>query len=151
VSTDASGSHVAGHSAEPDLRDESVGTLIADLSADLSTLVRQEIALAKVEMTEKGKVIGKGAGLLAGAGVIGLAVLGAFTATLIALLDEFMPTWVAALIVTVLWAIVAFVLVQMGRKQLKEAAPPKPEQTIETIKEDVEWAKTQMRSDTTSS
>ena len=70
---------------------------------------------------------------------------------LIAVLGEFMDTWLAALIVTILWGIVAFVLVQAGRKHLKEALPPKPEQTIETIKEDVQWAKTQMRSDTTSS
>ena len=75
----------------------------------------------------------------------------AFTAFLIALLAEVMPVWLAALIVTILWAIVAAVLVQTGRKKLKEAAPPVPEQTIETIKEDVQWAKTQMRSDTTSS
>ncbi len=89
--------------------------------------------------------------MLAGAGVIGLAMLGAFTICLIALLSLAMEVWVAALIVTVVWAIVAAVLVQMGRKQLKEAGPPKPEQTIETIKEDVQWAKTQMQSDTTSS
>jgi len=139
----------SGHAADP--RDESVGELLSDLSADLTTLVRQEIALARVEMTEKGKAVGKGAGMLAGAGVVGLAALGAFTAMLIALLALWMPVWVAALIVTVLWAIVAIVLVQVGRKKLKEAAPPKPEQTIETIKEDVQWAKTQMRSDTTSS
>jgi len=135
----------------PDPRDESVGALLSDLSADLSTLVRQEIALAKVELTAKGKETGKGVGMLAGAGVIGLAMLGAFTICLIALLSLAMEVWVAALIVTVVWAIVAAVLVQMGRKQLKEAGPPKPEQTIETIKEDVQWAKTQMQSDTTSS
>jgi uncharacterized membrane protein YqjE len=139
----------SGHAADP--RDESVGELLSDLSADLTTLVRQEIALARVEMTEKGKAVGKGAGMLAGAGVVGLAALGAFTAMLIALLALWMPVWVAALIVTVLWAIVAIVLAQVGRKKLKEAVPPKPEQTIETIKEDVQWAKTQMRSDTTSS
>lgn len=135
----------------PDPRDESVGALLSDLSSDLSTLVRQEIALAKVELAAKGKEAGKGAGMLAGAGVVGLAVLGAFTTFLIAVLALAMEVWLAALIVTVLWAVVAFVLVQLGRKQLKEAGPPKPEQTIETIKEDVQWAKTQMQSDTTSS
>lgn len=149
MSTD--GDRMTADAGPPDLREESVGSLLSNLSSDLSTLVRQEIALAKVEMTEKGKVIGKGVGMLAGAGVVGLAVLGALTTTLIALLAEGMPVWLAALIVTVGWAIVAAVLVQVGRKRLKEAAPPKPEQTIETIKEDVQWAKTQMRSDTTSS
>jgi len=142
---------VASHAVNPDPRTESVGELLSDLSSDLSTLVRQEIELARVEMTAKGKVAGKGAGMLAGAGVVGLAVLGAFTTFLIALLAKVMDVWLAALIVTIVWAIVAFVLVQAGRKQLKEALPPKPEQTIETIKEDVQWAKTQMQSDTTSS
>jgi len=133
-----------------DPREESVGTLLSELSSDFTTLVKQEIALAKVEMTEKGKETAKGVIPMVIAGVIALAALGAFTAFLIAALDEFMPLWLAALIVTILWAIVAFVLVQSGRKKLKEAAPPVPEQTIETIKEDVQWAKTQMRSDTTS-
>jgi uncharacterized membrane protein YqjE len=136
---------------EHDPREESVGELLGQLSSDISTLVRQEIALARVEMSEKGKTIGKGVGMLGGASVAGLAMLGALTTTLIALLAQAMDVWIAALIVTVLWGVVAAVLVQLGRKQLKEAAPPKPEQTIETIKEDVQWAKTQMRSDTTSS
>jgi uncharacterized membrane protein YqjE len=136
---------------EHDPREESVGELLGQLSSDISTLVRQEIALARVEMSEKGKTIGKGVGMLGGASVAGLAMLGALTTTLIALLAQAMDVWIAALIVTVLWGVVAAVLAQLGRKQLKEAAPPKPEQTIETIKEDVQWAKTQMRSDTTSS
>jgi uncharacterized membrane protein YqjE len=141
---------MTAHSRPADPRDESVGALLSDLSSELSTLVRQEIDLARVEMTQKGKAIGQGAGLLGGAGVFGLAALGALTAMLIALLALAMPTWVAALIVTALWAIVAAVLAQVGRKKLKEATPPKPEQTIETIKEDVQWAKTQMQSGTTS-
>lgn len=135
----------------PDPRTESVGSLLSDLSSDISTLVRQEIELARVELTAKGKVAGKGAGMLAAAGVVALVMLFALTMFLIAVLGEVMDTWLAALIVTILWGVVAFVLVQAGRKQLKEALPPKPEQTIETIKEDVQWAKTQMRSDTTSS
>jgi hypothetical protein len=88
--------------------------------------------------------------MFAGAGVVGLAVLGALTTAMIAALALAMEVWLAALIVTVFWAIVAVVLVQSGRRQIKHALPPKPEQTIETIKEDVQWAKTQMRSDTTS-
>jgi hypothetical protein len=149
VSTD--GNWTPGPGVSPDPRTESVGSLLSDLSADLSTLVRQEIELARVELTAKGKVAGKGAGMLAAAGVVALVMLFALTLFLIAVLGEVMDTWLAALIVTILWGIVALVLVQAGRKQLKEALPPKPEQTIETIKEDVQWAKTQMRSDTTSS
>jgi len=135
----------AADSSTQDPREQSFGTLLAELSSDVSTLVRQEIELARVEMTAKAKEAGKGIGMLVGAGVAGLAVLGAFTAFLIALLSEWMPVWVASLIVTVLWAIVAFVLLRRGQRQLKEAAPPKPEQTIETVKEDVQWAKTQMQ------
>ena len=104
--------------------------------------IRQEIKLAQAEVTQKGKVAGKGAGLLAGAAVFGLAMLGALTATLIAALDEAMPTWLAALIVTVLWAIVAAVLAKSGQNALKRATPPAP-QTVETVKEDIQWAKTQ--------
>jgi len=128
-----------------DLREQSFGTLLSELSSDLSTLVRQEIELARVEMTAKAKEAGKGIGMLVGAGVAGLAVLGAFTAFLISLLAEWMPVWAASIIVTVLWAIVAFVLLRRGQRQLKEAMPPKPEQTIETVKEDVQWAKNQMQ------
>lgn len=132
------------HAGDP--RQESIGRLFGELTSDLSTLVRQEIDLARVELTAKAKDAGKGAGMMAGAAVVGLAVLGALTTTLIAALALAMPVWLAALIVTVVWAVVAVVLVQLGRKRLKDAMPPKPEQTIETVKEDVQWAKTQMPS-----
>ena len=71
------------------------------------------------------------------------------TACLILALDLIMPAWLAALIVAVVYGIVAFVLVKQGQARLKAAGPPVPEQTIETVKEDVEWAKTQMRSEKT--
>jgi nitrate/nitrite transporter NarK len=105
--------------------------------------VRQELELAKVEMTEKGKKAGIGAGLIGGAGVAGLLALGALTACLVALLDTAMVTWLAALIVTVVWAAIAAVLALRGRDRVQEMGPAVPEQTIETVKEDVEWAKTQ--------
>jgi hypothetical protein len=125
-----------------DVRDRGIGELVKDLASQTSTLVRQEIQLAQAEVTQKGKVAGKGAGLLAGAAVAGLLALGALTAALIALLDEWMATWVAALIVMVLWAIVAAVLAKSGQKALQRATPPAP-QTVETVKEDIQWAKTQ--------
>jgi uncharacterized membrane protein YqjE len=125
-----------------DPRERGVGELVKDLASQTSTLVRQEIQLAQAEVTEKGKVAGKGAGLLAAAGVFGLLALGALTAGLIALLDKAMATWVAALIVMALWAIVAFVLAKAGQKALQQATPPAP-QTVETVKEDIQWAKTQ--------
>jgi uncharacterized membrane protein YqjE len=130
------------HAGEDDPRDRGIAELVKDLAGQTSTLVRQEIKLAQVEVTQKGKVAGKGAGLLAGGAVFGLLALGALTAALIALLDEWMATWVAALIVMVLWAIVAAVLAKSGQKALKEATPPAP-QTVETVKEDIQWAKTQ--------
>ena len=125
-----------------DPRERGVGELVKDLASQTSTLVRQEIQLAQAEVTQKGKVAGKGAGLLAGAAVAGLLALGALTALLIALLDKAMDTWIAGLIVMALWAIVAFVLAKAGQKSLQQATPPAP-QTVETVKEDIRWAKTQ--------
>jgi uncharacterized membrane protein YqjE len=125
----------------PDLREESIGDLLKRLSQDTSTLVKQEMALARAELTEQGKRAGKGAGMLGGAGVAGLLTLGALTATLIGVLDTAMAFWLAALIVTLVWAAVAGVLALQGRNKIKEATPPAP-QTVETVKEDVRWAKT---------
>jgi uncharacterized membrane protein YqjE len=124
-------------------RDRPVGELVKDLAGQTSTLVRQEIQLAQAELTSKGKVAGRGAGMLAGAAVAALLALIALTAVLIAALDTAMPLWLAALIVTVLWGVIGAVLAARGRKELQHAAPPVPEQTVETVKEDIQWAKTQ--------
>jgi uncharacterized membrane protein YqjE len=129
-----------------DLRGEAMGQLFKQLSADLSTLVRQELALAQAEMTEKGKRAAVGAGMLGGAGVVGLLLLGSFTACVIAALSEGMHTWLAALIVTVIYAAVAGFLAFTGKNKVAEATPPVPEQTVESVKEDVQWAKTQLPS-----
>jgi uncharacterized membrane protein YqjE len=124
-----------------DLHDQSIGELLKQLSQETSTLVKQEMALARAELTEQGRRAGTGAGMLGGAGVAGLLTLGALTAMVIALLDTAMATWLAALIVTVVWAAVAGVLALQGRNKIKEATPPAP-QTVDTVKEDVRWAKT---------
>jgi uncharacterized membrane protein YqjE len=124
-----------------ELREQPIGDLLKRLSEDTSTLVRQEMALARAELSEQGKRAGTGAGMLGGAGVAGLLTLGALTATLIGVLDTGMAFWLAALIVTVVWAAVAGVLALQGRNKIKEATPPAP-QTVETVKEDVRWAKT---------
>jgi MFS family permease len=124
-----------------DLRERPIGELLRDLSQQTATLVRQEIDLAKAEVTEKGKKAGVGAGMFGAAGVAGLATLGAFTAFLILALATFLDGWLAALIVTILYGIVAGILALQGKKKFNEAAPLAPEQTVETIKEDVEWAK----------
>jgi uncharacterized membrane protein YqjE len=124
-----------------DLREKSIGELVSHLSSETSTLIKQEMALARAELTEQGKRAGTGAGMLGGAGVAGLLTLGSLTAMLIALLDTAMATWLAALLLTVAWAAVAGVLALQGRNKIKEATPPAP-QTVETVKEDVRWAKT---------
>ena len=129
-----------------DMRERPVGELLKQLSQETSTLVRQELELAKAEMAQKGKRAGLGAGMLGGAGIAGLLALIALTLTLIYALDTGMPTWLAALIVTALWAAVAGVLALTGKSKVQEATPPVPEQTVETVKEDVEWAKTRKSS-----
>ncbi len=131
-----------------DLHDASFGELFKKLSAETSALIRQEMALAKAELSEKGKEAGKGAGLFGGAGVVGLLAAGALTAAIILVLATFLPEWVAALIVAVVYGAVAAVLALRGKQEIKQAAPPVPEQTIETTKEDVAWAKTRARSGT---
>jgi uncharacterized membrane protein YqjE len=137
-----------GQASGADPRDQSIGELVKDLATETSTLVRQEIDLAKAEMTERGKQAGKGAGILGAAAVVGLLAAGALTACLIAALDLAMATWLAALVVTLVFGAIAAALAMIGRKQIQEAAPPVPEQAIDSVKEDVQWAKTRTRSAT---
>ncbi len=148
-----------GSSLPPEeLRERSLPELVKQLTEQTTTLVQQEIQLAKVEtkeaidlakaeMTEKAKEAGKGAGMLGAAGVLGLLAGIAFTAFLILVLGTFLPDWLAALIVTVVYAAIAAFLALKGKKQL-QSIDPAPKQTIETVKEDIEWAKTQNRSAT---
>jgi uncharacterized membrane protein YqjE len=126
-------------------RNSSTGELVKQLSDQLSTLIRRELDLAKAELTEKGKAAGTGAGMFGGAGVVALLALGALTAAVILLLDKGMEAWLAALIVAVLYGAGAAVLALAGRDRVKAGMPP-AEQTIETVKEDVQWAKSQARS-----
>ena len=123
-----------------DARDRGVGELVKDLANQTSTLVRQEIKLAQAEVTERGKTAGKGAGMLAGAAVAALLGLGVLTAVIVIALDGALALWLAALIVTVLWLAIAAVLAQSGKKALQASTPPAP-QTVETVKEDIRWAK----------
>jgi hypothetical protein len=133
--------------ADHDLREESLPELLKRLSNETTTLVKQELDLAKAEMAEKGKKAGAGAGMFGGAGVLGLGAFGALTACFIALLQTALNhTWLAALIVAAIYGAIAGVLALQGKNKIQEAVPPAPEQTVETLKEDAEWAKTQMRS-----
>jgi hypothetical protein len=128
--------------AEPAVRnDPSAAELVKQLSEQTSRLVRQEVELAKAELAIKGKQAGIGAGLFGGAGVFGLYALGALTATAIAALATAMDTWLAALIVTVVWAAIAGVMALIGKSRVQKAMPPVPEESVESVKEDVQWTK----------
>jgi uncharacterized membrane protein YqjE len=137
---------MATQDREPGLREQPMGELFKKLSNDLSTLVRQELKLAQVEMTEKGKQAGIGLGMFGGAGLLGLLAALTLTTCVVAALSTQMKVWIAALIVTVVYGAVAGVLALQGKNRVAEATPPVPEQTVETVKEDVQWAKTQMPS-----
>jgi uncharacterized membrane protein YqjE len=116
--------------------DASTGELLRQLSEQTSALVRKEIELARVEVTEKGKAAGIGVGLFGGAGAVGFYAVGALIATIIALLATAMDTWLAALIVTVVLAAVAGVLALQGRNKVQQATPPAPEQAVASVKQD---------------
>ncbi len=119
----------------------SIGEIIGDVTHDLTTLVRQELDLAKTELKSEATRAGKGAGILAGAGVGAHLALIFVSLAVVFVLDRVMPIDLAALLVGVVWAIVAAVLASTGRKQLKTVEPGLPT-TTETIKEDAQWLKT---------
>ncbi|HEX6684798.1 MAG TPA: phage holin family protein [Candidatus Limnocylindrales bacterium] len=122
--------------------DRSVGEILGDIAGDLTSLVRQELDLAKTELKDEAGRAGKGAGMLGGAAIAGLLALIALTFTLIWLLDNWMPVELAALILTAVWGLVAAVLALRGRKELRQLTPPL-ETTQQTLKEDVQWARAQ--------
>ena len=132
--------------SEEEKRHESSAELVKELSRDISTLVRQEIELAKAEMTEKTRKARSGAEMLGGATVLGLAVVGGAMATIVLILGNWMPDWLAALITTLLFAGIAAVLAMRGRDEFKEMGAPMPERAKESLKEDVQWAKTRATS-----
>jgi hypothetical protein len=129
-----------------DLRERSIGDLFGKLSNELSTLIRQEMELARAELTEKGKQAGKGAGLFGGAATVALLGAGAITAGIVLLLALLIPDWLAAIIVGLVYVGIAAVLGLKGRDEIQQATPPVPEQTVDTVKEDVQWAKTRAQS-----
>lgn len=121
--------------------DDSIGSLVSHLTGDFGKLTRQELALAKAELRDEAKKAGKGAGLLGGAAVAGWMVALFVSLTVMWALGEAIHLAWAALIVTVLWAIAAAVMATAGRKELQDVSP-KPEQAIESVKEDAKWLKT---------
>jgi len=138
-------------SANPD--NQSLGDLFGRVTSDLSTLMRQEMQLAKVEIKQEVRTAGKAGGLLgggAGAGYMALLFLSAALAILIALimpssLSEFARYLIGFLLVGVIYGVAAAVLLNKGREQMKKVDPV-PQQTVQTLKEDAQWAKDQARS-----
>jgi len=129
-----------------ELYDRPTADLLRDLSQQTTDLVRQEIDLAKAELGEKGKQAGIGAGMFGGAGVFGAGAFAALTTAIIVGLDQAMALWLAALIVAVVYGAVAAVLALRGKQKVQEVGAPVPEQTRDSVKEDVQWAKTRMKS-----
>ncbi len=125
----------------PPNSEQSVGELVSGIASDLSTLMRQELDLAKVEVKQEVSKAGKAAGMLGGAGLAGWMVALFLSFTLLYLLDSAIDAGWAALIVALIWAIIGAVLFVIGRNRLK-AVDPTPHRTVETVKEDVEWLKT---------
>ena len=134
-----------GSFGNPDLTDKPTGELVKQLSEQATTLVRQEVELAKAELAQKGKQAGIGAGLFGGAGFLGFFAFAALTTAAILALATAVAGWLAALIVAVVYAAIAGVLALKGKNKTKAAGPPVPEQAIESTKEDVEWTKQRVR------
>ena len=125
--------------------DRSLGELFSELTRELTALVRQEVALARTELTEKATTVGKNVGVLAAGGAVAYAGFLALLAALIIGLGQLgVPWWLAALIVGLVVAGIGYLLVQKGLTALKQLNLA-PEQTIATLKEDKEWAKEQVR------
>ncbi|MCO8276959.1 phage holin family protein [Actinoplanes sp. TRM 88003] len=121
--------------------DQSTAELVQQASEQISRLVRDEIALAKAELAEKGKHAGIGIGLFGGGGVLAMYGVGALVATLIIVLDLFLPLWLAALIITVALFALAGVLALIGKNQVSKAVPPEPSAAIQSVKADVDEVK----------
>ncbi len=124
----------------------SIAELIKQLSEQSSRLARQEVELAKAELAVKGKRAGIGAGMFGGAGVVGFYGLGALTAAAVLAVATAVTAWLAALIVAAVLAAIAGVLALQGKHKVSQATPPLPEQAAESVKEDVQWAKTRAQS-----
>jgi len=129
---------------QPQREERSIGELFAELARETSTLVRQEVQLAKTEMTQKVTSAGKDAGMIGAGGALAYAGLLAVLAAVIIGLGQIIPMWLSALIVGVVVIGVGYMLVQQGLNALKRIDPT-PRQTVETLKEDTEWAKEQTR------
>ncbi len=123
-----------------------IGELVQRLSQQTSTLIRQEMRLAQAELTAKGKHAGRGAGMFGSAGLVALYGVGALVAAAIVGIGTLLQPWIAAVIVGAVLLAVAGILALAGKKQVDQATPAKPEQTIESVQLDVDTVKASARS-----
>jgi uncharacterized membrane protein YqjE len=130
----------------PDRDDRSVAELTKELLRNVSALVRRELDLAKAELAEKGRRLALGIGLVAVGAVLLVAMLGALTATAILGLATAMDAWLAALIVTIVLALLGAVVLRFGARALRAGTPPVPGETVDSVKEDIAWVKTRAKS-----
>jgi hypothetical protein len=132
--------------AVPGNDDRSVAELTKTLLHDASELVRRELDLAKAELAEKGRRLAVGIGLLAVGAVLMLAVLGTLIATAVLALATVMDAWLAALVVTLVLAVLGAVILLFGTRALRRGTPPVPDETVDSVKEDIAWLKTRAKS-----
>ncbi len=125
------------------IEERPLGELFSDLVHETTTLVRNEVALARVEMTQKATKVGRNVGSLVVGGAIGYAGMLAIFAAVILLLDRVMPAWLAALIVGVVVAVVSWVLISKALTALR-SMDLKPQETVESLKEDAQWIREQV-------
>jgi uncharacterized membrane protein YqjE len=126
--------------------DRPIGELVQQLSRQTSDLIRQEMRLAQLELQEKGKRAGIGAGMFGGAGVVALYGVGALIAAIIMVLGTAIEPWLAAAVVGVALLLAAGVLALTGKKQVERATPPVPERAMESVQRDVDELKARARS-----
>jgi Putative Actinobacterial Holin-X, holin superfamily III len=137
--------HIADGAQPPASQERSTGELVKLLSEQVSVLVRDELKLAQLEMTRKGKQAGLGAGMLGGSGVVALYAVGCLIACAIIALSGVLAAWLAALIVGAVLLAVAGVAALIGKGRLRKATPPVPEETVSSVKADVEEIKERAR------
>lgn len=126
------------------MENKPLGDLFGDLASDMSSLVRQEVALAKLEITQKAKYLGRNVGYLVVGGAVAYAGLLAVIAAIIMLLDNYMPAWGAALLVGVVVGLIAWLMIGKAVAALQQADLT-PHETVETLKEDATWVKQQIK------
>ena len=120
-----------------------LGALVHDLSQQIPDLIRSELRLAQAEVAEKGKRAGLGIGMFSAAGLLAFFGVAGLLTTAILALDLVLPTWLAALLVTLVVLAAAGAVAIAGKKQVEQAAPPVPERAVEGVKEDIATIKGQ--------